>query len=67
MKDVCLVPAGTESDRRPDPVGYQIAIDHGQLTTLPPIRTVIRDRSEDSEQVHVSVNYRVTEIGTLDL
>jgi molecular chaperone DnaK (HSP70) len=53
--------------RLTDPVGSEVIIDPGQLTALPPIRTVIRDRSGDREQLQVSVNCRLTEIGTLDL
>lgn len=53
--------------RLTDPVGTQVEIDAGQLTALPPIRTVIRDRNDDAEHVEVSVNCRLTEIGTIDL
>lgn len=53
--------------RLTDPVGSVVDADPAQLTPLPPIRTVIRDRSSDREDVDVSVNCRLTEIGTLDL
>lgn len=53
--------------RLTDPVGSEVEIDPGQLTALPPIRTVIRDRTGNREQVDVRINCRLTEIGTLDL
>ena len=61
--------------RLTDPIGATVDADPEQLTALPAIRTVIRDRStaRDSavtavnETVPVRVNARLTEIGTLDL
>jgi len=53
--------------RLTDPVGAEIEIDPAQLTSLPPIRTVIRERQGDTDELNVSVNCRLTEIGTIDL
>ena len=53
--------------RLTDPVGAEVNIDPAQLTSLPPIRTVIRDSTDDRDPLHVSINCRLTEIGTLDL
>lgn len=53
--------------RLTDPVGAEIAIDPAQLTPLPPIRTVIRERQGDADELRVSVNCRLSEIGTIDL
>ena len=53
--------------RLTDPVGSEVEISPTQLTPLPPIRTVIRDRSRCQELLDVSINCRLTEIGTLDL
>lgn len=53
--------------RLTDPVGSEVAVDPTQLTALPPVRTVIRDRNGNGEAIDVSINCRLTEIGTLDL
>ncbi len=53
--------------RLTDPVGAEIEIDPDQLTPLPPVRTVIRERQGDADELSVSINCRLTEIGTIDL
>ncbi|MEQ9406764.1 MAG: Hsp70 family protein [Fuerstiella sp.] len=59
--------------RLTDATGVIVPADREQLTALPPIRTVIRSRTngaadQDSKAtVSVQVNARLTEIGTLDL
>ncbi len=53
--------------RLTDPVGAEIDNDPDQLTPLPAIRTVIRERQGHADELNVSVNCRLTEIGTIDL
>jgi len=53
--------------RLTDPVGTAVDTDPDQLTALPAIRTVIRDRRTDEQSLDVSVHCRLTEIGTIDL
>ncbi|MEZ6062617.1 MAG: Hsp70 family protein [Planctomycetaceae bacterium] len=58
--------------RLTDPVGAVVEIDPEQLSALPAIRTVLRDKSDGQsgstgDTVLVRVNAGLTEIGTLDL
>jgi hypothetical protein len=54
--------------RLTDPVGKVIDVDPQQLTALPPIRTVIREkRGADAETFPIRLNARLSEIDTLEL
>ena len=54
--------------RLTDAVGVSVDLDMDQLTALPPIRTVIQQKSAaESKTAGIRVNGRLTEIGTLDL
>jgi hypothetical protein len=61
-------PLYVSSVRLTDRPGELIPVDREQMTSLPPIRTVLRT-SKKGESAHVSVNLhaRLTEIGTLEL
>ncbi len=61
-------PLYVSSTRLTDRPGDLVAVDREQMTSLPPIRTVLRKRKKSQTGV-VSVNLhaRLSEIGTLDL
>jgi len=61
-------PLYVSSTRLTDRPGELVAVDHQQMTPLPPIRTVLRSRKKsDSDVLSVHLHARLTEIGTLDL
>lgn len=61
-------PLYVSSIRLADRPGALVGVDPDQLTSLPPIRTVLRTRRRgDSGSVPVELHARLTEIGTLDL
>jgi molecular chaperone DnaK (HSP70) len=57
------------STRTTDRAGDLIPIDPEQLTTLPPIRTVLQSSraTEDRQTASVQLHARLTEVGTLDI
>ncbi len=61
-------PVFYSATRLVDAIGTTIETGKEQLTALPPIRTVIRSKSDSAGgTVTIRVNARLTEIGTLDL
>ncbi len=61
-------PLYVSSTRLTDRPGEQVPIDREQMTSLPPIRTVLRTRKKGgAETISVILHARLTEIGTLDL
>jgi len=61
-------PLFVSSTRLTDKPGELVPVDGEQMTSLPPIRTVLRSRKKDpAEMVTVRLHARLTEIGTLDL
>ena len=61
-------PVFYSATRLTDAIGTTVDTGKDQLTALPPIRTVIRSKSESSgETVNIRISGRLTEIGTLDL
>jgi hypothetical protein len=61
-------PLYVSSTRLTDRPGELLPIDPEQMTSLPPIRTVLRTRKRsDSAKISVHLHARLTEIGTLDL
>ena len=61
-------PLFVSSTRLTDKPGDLIPVDREQLTSLPPIRTVLRTKKKKArEDVAVHLHARLTEIGTLDL
>lgn len=61
-------PIHYSSTRLTDPAGAMVAVDREQLTSLPPIRTVLKSRrSKDQDTVAVELHARLNEIGTLEL
>lgn len=61
-------PLFVSSTRLTDKPGQLVPVDHEQMTTLPPIRTVLKKRkSGDADQIDVRIHARLTEIGTLEM
>lgn len=60
-------PLYVSSTRLTDKAGELIRIDPEQMKALPPVRTVLKTRKKDAEQISVYLNARLTEIGTLEL
>lgn len=62
------LPLFVSSTRLTDKPGDVIVVEREQLTPLPPIRTVFKaGKSATADSVKVTLNARLTEIGTLDL
>jgi molecular chaperone DnaK (HSP70) len=60
-------PIYRSSTRTTDHPGARIPIDPGQLTALPPIRTVLKSgRKAQADTVRVRLRSRLTELGTLE-
>lgn len=56
------------STRLNDPAGAVVEIDPAEMTTLPPMRTVLQGpRKSETATLRVRLQSRLTEIGTLDL
>ncbi len=56
------------STRLTDPAGALVDVEREQMTSLPPIRTVLRSRKEkDAVSIPVIVHAKLNEIGTLQL
>lgn len=61
-------PLFVSSTRLTDKPGQRIEVDREQMTPLPPIRTVLKQRSKaERGSLPVQLHARLTEIGTLDL
>lgn len=61
-------PILTSATRLTDAVGTVVAVDPEQMTSLPPIRTVLTTRRKGEEDVvSARISARLTEIGTLEL
>jgi hypothetical protein len=61
-------PLYVSSTRLADRPGELLAVDHEQMTPLPPIRTVLKTRGrKQAGTIRVQLHARLTEIGTLDL
>lgn len=61
-------PLWVSSTRLTDAPGDRVAIDRGELTPLPPIRTVmVRGRSKSAGEIDVRMEAELSEIGTLGL
>lgn len=61
-------PLLVSSTRLTDRPGTLVPVDREQMTSLPPIRTVLKTRKKgESGRVAVQLHARLTEIGTLDL
>ncbi|MFZ5830165.1 MAG: molecular chaperone DnaK, partial [Planctomycetota bacterium] len=61
-------PLYVSSTRLTDRPGEILPVDREQMTSLPPIRTVLQTRKRsDGEHIQVALHARLTEIGTLDL
>ena len=61
------LPIYTSAVRLTDKPGERIPIDPGQLSALPPIRTVLRSRQGDEGAIPVALRAGLSEVGTLDL
>lgn len=61
-------PLYTSSVRLTDPPGALVPVDPGQMTALPPLRTVLQTRSRrERGTLPVTLHAQLTEIGTLEL
>lgn len=61
-------PLFVSSTRLTDKPGELVSVDPEQMTTLPPIRTVLKKRKAgDADRVDVRLHARLTEIGTLEM
>ncbi len=61
-------PLYVSSTRLADPPGQLLPVDREQMTSLPPIRTVLRTRGKKlATAITVYLHARLTEIGTLEL
>ena len=62
-------PLYVSSTRLTDPPGAVVAVDPEQMTSLPPIRTVLQagKKSAPAETLSVNLHARLTEIGTMEL
>jgi molecular chaperone DnaK (HSP70) len=62
-------PLFSSSTRLIDPPGAVVPVDSEQMTSLPPIRTVLQagKKNAPAETLHVTLHARLTEIGTIDL
>ena len=61
-------PLFVSSTRLTDKPGELVPVDPEQMTTLPPIRTVLKKRrSGDADRIDVRLHARLTEIGTLEM
>jgi len=60
-------PLYVSSTRLTDRPGELVAVDSERMTSLPPIRTVLKTRKKDAGAISVNLHARLTEIGTLDL
>ncbi len=60
-------PLYVSSLRLTDQPGETLEIEPEQLTSLPPIRTVLKSRRKKQEMIHVRILGKLTEIGTLEL
>ncbi|HWB13566.1 MAG TPA: Hsp70 family protein [Pirellulales bacterium] len=60
-------PIHVSSTRLTDKPGELLPVDPEQMTSLPPIRTVLESAKKGGGKVLVNLHARLTEIGTLDL
>lgn len=60
-------PLYVSSIRLTDNAGELVPIDPEHMKALPPLRTVLKTRKKNAEQISVYLNARLTEIGTLEL
>jgi molecular chaperone DnaK (HSP70) len=61
-------PLFVSSTRLTDPPGACVPVDREQMTSLPPIRTVLKtNKKDEAARIAVQLHARLTEIGTLDL
>jgi hypothetical protein len=60
-------PIHVSSTRLTDRPGELLPVDSEQMTSLPPIRTVLESTKKGGGKVLVNLHARLTEIGTLDL
>ncbi len=61
-------PLYSSSTRLVDPPGTVVEVDEGELTPLPPIRTVLQSgRKRDAQSVGVRLHAHLSEIGSLEI
>ncbi len=61
------LPVYSSGVRLTDPAGSVHPLDETQFAALPPIRTVLRSRGKDGDELPASLEAGLSEIGTLDL
>ena len=73
MMELCVsepveFPLYVSSTRLTDQPGELLEVDRDQMTSLPPIRTVLKSgKKRDTEHVKVVLHVQLTEIGTLEI
>ena len=61
------LPVFSSGVRLTDPAGSVHPVDEGQFASLPPIRTVLKSRGKDGDELPAVLEAGLSEIGTLDL
>ncbi|NNJ25612.1 Chaperone protein HscA [Planctomycetes bacterium LzC2] len=61
------LPVFSSGVRLTDPAGSVHAVDEGQFASLPPIRTVLKAKGKDGDELPATLEAGLSEIGTLDL